>query len=202
VAARRASTARARAQPGGTIRAGYHRKIMAELEIHHHVEHHDAEGRRAGVQSAAIAILLAVVSIAAHRAHTQATILMTSSADRWQFFQSRRNRYYNAELKADLLTAIGQKNPASEAALLKAQEQMKKATEETEEARKEARNIESEAHHQEAAALRYDIGEGFLEIGLVTTSLFFIARRKLFPLMGIIAAIAGVCVAVSALFMH
>jgi hypothetical protein len=40
-------------------------------------------------------------------------------------------------------------------------------------------------------ALRYDLGEGLLEIGLVLSSFNFIARR-LFPRVGIVAAITGV----------
>jgi hypothetical protein len=175
---------------------------LAELEIHHHVEHTDPEGQRVGLQAAIIAIFLAVVSIAAHRAHTHATVLMTSSADKWAFFQSRRNRFYNAELKSELVGALGGNTAATQQVLLRAAEQMKKANEETEEARKEAQKVESDARHEEAVALRFDIGEGLLEIGLVTSSLFFIARRRIFPRMGVIAAVAGIAVAISALFMH
>jgi len=43
--------------------------------------------------------------------------------------------------------------------------------------------------------LRYDIGEGLLEIGLVLTSLYFISRSKLFPVIGMVAAIAGTVIA-------
>jgi hypothetical protein len=175
---------------------------LPELEIHHHVEHADPAGQRVGVQAAIIAIFLAVVSIAAHRAHTHATVLMTSSADKWAFFQSRRNRFYNAELKSELVAALAPDAPGSKQVMARAADQMKKATEETEQARKEAQEVEQAARHEEEVALRYDIGEGLLEIGLVTSSLYFIARRRIFPLMGIVAAIAGIAVAVTTLFMH
>ena len=48
----------------------------------------------------------------------------------------------------------------------------------------------------EARALCFDFGEGLLEIGLVLTSLYFISRSKLFPVLGASAAL-GIAIAVS-----
>ena len=49
---------------------------MAELEIHHEgAEHkHDPLGQRVGIMAAVLAVLLAVVTISSHRAHTEAII--------------------------------------------------------------------------------------------------------------------------------
>ena len=49
----------------------------------------------------------------------------------------------------------------------------------------------------EDQALRFDFGEGLLEIGLVLTSLYFIARSKLFPVVGVISALIGIGMAIS-----
>jgi len=46
-------------------------------------------------------------------------------------------------------------------------------------------------------ALRYDLGEGLLEIGLVLSSLYFISRKGMFPVLGIIAGIVGAGIAVT-----
>jgi hypothetical protein len=54
----------------------------------------------------------------------------------------------------------------------------------------------------EHKALRFDIGEGLLEIGLVLSSLYFIARKNMFPVMGILAAVAGSVVAVTGFLMQ
>jgi hypothetical protein len=43
--------------------------------------------------------------------------------------------------------------------------------------------------------LRFDFGEGLLEIGLVLTSLYFISRSKLFPVIGVISAVLGTAIA-------
>jgi hypothetical protein len=64
-------------------------------------------------------------------------------------------------------------------------------------AQEDARNQDKEAAHVEDRALRYDFGEGLLEIGLVLTSLYFISKSKLFPVLGGISAILGLAVAAS-----
>ena len=55
--------------------------------------------------------------------------------------------------------------------------------------------MESEAERVERRALHFDLGEGLLEIALVLSSLYFIARKMLFPVIGIIAGLCGIGVA-------
>ena len=43
------------------------------------------------------------------------------------------------------------------------------------------------------------LGEGLLEIALVLSSLYFISRKKMFPVIGVVAGIAGVAIAVTGL---
>ena len=50
----------------------------------------------------------------------------------------------------------------------------------------------------EYLALRFDIGEGFLDLGLVLTSLYFLGRQRWFPVAGVVTAAAGLLVALSA----
>jgi len=45
--------------------------------------------------------------------------------------------------------------------------------------------------------LRFDLGEGLLELGLVLSSLYFLSKRKFFPLFGALAALAGTIVGLS-----
>jgi len=63
-----------------------------------------------------------------------------------------------------------------------------------------AKETEEKGDLVERRALRYDFGEGLLEIGLVLSSLYFIARRKLFPTVGLIAGITGALAALAGLF--
>jgi len=72
---------------------------------------------------------------------------------------------------------------------------------------KQARDTQAEAerddHAAEAAedrARRYDVGEGLLEIGLALSSMYFIWRQTMFPVIGVIAGAAGALIAVSGFF--
>jgi hypothetical protein len=60
----------------------------------------------------------------------------------------------------------------------------------------EAKSKETETAHEEAKALRLDIGEGFLELGLVMSSLYFLSKRKFFPIIGGAAAVIGAALGV------
>src|SRR5580658_3274957 len=120
---------------------------MAEIEVK--PEHAgDPNTRRVGIMVGVVGILLSVVTIAGHRAHTQAVIHRTESNDQWA--------YYHAE---------------------KIQE--------------DAKRKDEESDLEERRALRFDIGEGLLELGLVLCSLYFLARNAFFPVFGMCAATAG-----------
>ena len=61
---------------------------------------------------------------------------------------------------------------------------------------KDARAKDEETRIEERRALRFDLGEGFLELGLVLCSLYFLARKTFFPTFGILAGVAGTAMAV------
>jgi len=65
-----------------------------------------------------------------------------------------------------------------------------------EDIQKDARRLEDETRHQESQALRLDLGEGFLELGLVMSSLYFLSKRKFFPVIGGVAAVIGAALGV------
>src|SRR6202034_1025052 len=82
--------------------------IMAEVEIG--VEHDhgsDPFGQRVGVMVGVIGIILAVVTIASHRAHTATVIAKTEANDQWTFFQAKKIREHLLDVGAGLATALG-----------------------------------------------------------------------------------------------
>jgi hypothetical protein len=173
---------------------------MAELEIHHETEHHDPTGKLIGVAASILAVLLAVVTIISHRAHTDAVLLKADANDQWSYYQSKRIKFHNLELGEDLLNAMQLKNEAAAKTLEKYATEKKRYEKDSGKAQDKAKETEKEAAHIEAKALRFDFGEGLLEIGLVLTSLYFIARSKLFPVLGLISASAGTVVALMGYF--
>jgi len=174
---------------------------MAELEIHHEVEHHDTLGRKVGVQASLVAVLLAVVTILSHRAHTDAVLLKAETNDKWAYYQSKRIKFHSLELGEDLIQAMPSRTPEAEKVLERYVAEKKRYTAESEKAQEDAKEGGRESAQVEARALRYDFGEGLLEIGLVLTSLYFIARSKLFPVLGLISSTLGIIIAAIGFFM-
>ncbi|MBZ5590675.1 MAG: DUF4337 domain-containing protein [Acidobacteriia bacterium] len=169
---------------------------MAELEIHTEPESQaDPRGQRVGILAAVLAVALAIATIASHRAHTAGVILRTEANDHWAFYQSQRIKLHNAELGEELISALGSKNEGTDHALERFRSEKAHYEGESNIAREEARKKVKEGDAVEERALRYDFGEGLLEIALVLTSLYFISRKMLFPIIGVIAGVAGLVIA-------
>jgi hypothetical protein len=170
---------------------------MAELEIHTEVEGGDPFGKKIGVLASILAVFLGVVTIVSHRAHTDAVLFKSEANDKWSFYQAKRIKFHSLELGVDLLNAMTARSPAADLTLARYEKEKKRYTKESNEAQEDARKQDEKAAHVEDQALRFDFGEGLIEIGLVLTSLYFIARSKLFPVVGVISAILGVGAAIS-----
>lgn len=169
---------------------------MAELEIHHEGHEADPLGQRIGVMAAIIALFLAAVTIMSHRSHTDAVIYKTEANDKWAFYQAKSIKRAQYDIAARVAAQSGS-GLAEE--FHKESERYKR---EDEEIMKEAQEKEAETGLSERRALKYDFGEGLLELGLILCSLYFISKKRLFPAVGIVSAVAGVLIASTALFLH
>jgi hypothetical protein len=173
---------------------------MPELEIHHEGHENDPVGKRIGILAAVLAVGLAIVTIASHRTHTAAIIHKSTSNDEWSHYQSTRLKYHNLELGENIISVLG-KSEAAEKMLADYAGQKKKYDEQGKEIQEKAQHADELAEADEHRALRFDFGEGLLEIGLVLSSLYFISKKMMFPVLGVIAGIAGVLIAVTGAFM-
>ena len=169
---------------------------MAELEIHHEGHEADPFGQRIGVMAAIIAVFLAGVTIMSHRSHTDAVIYKTEANDKWAFYQAKSIK----RAQYDIAARVASKSGSGLAEEF--QKESERYKREDEEIQKEAQEKESETGLAERRALNYDFGEGLLELGLVLCSLYFISKKKLFPSVGLVSALAGVLIAATALFLH
>jgi hypothetical protein len=173
---------------------------MAELEIHHEGGHGaDPMGQKVGVQAAILAVALAIVSIASHRTHTEAILQKSTANDEWAHYQSTRVKFHNLELGEQLATLLGPLNPAAAEARADFETQRKDYDGRGKAIQARAEEADRAAEAAERRGLLYDVGEGFLEIALVVTSLYFIARKGLFPVIGVVAGIGGVAVFIAGL---
>lgn len=173
---------------------------MAELEIHHEEGHgHDPVGQKMGVLAAVLAVMLAIAGIESHRTHTAAIIDKSTANDEWAHYQAARVKYHNLELGQNLLGVLDAKGPAAEKMAADYTAQMGKYDKQAKDIQNHAQQLESACERDEGRALRYDIGEGLLEIGVVLVSLYFISKKMLFPVVGAVAGVAGVIIALTGL---
>ena len=164
---------------------------MAELEIHHEGHESDPLGKKIGVVAAIISVFLGVVTIASHRAHTEGVLLKTDANDKWSYYQAQRMKFHNLELGEDLLGAIANPPAGTQKTLARYHADKDKYDKRSKQAQEQAEAIEKRSEVVEQKALKFDFGEGLLEIGLVMTSLFFISKNTIFPALGVILAVAG-----------
>lgn len=170
---------------------------MAELEIHHeHSHEEDPLGKTIGILAAVLAVLLAIVTIMSHRAHTEGVLLKTDANDKWSYYQANRIKYHNLELGEDLLNALPGKTPNAAETLNRYARDKEKYAKQAKEIQDDANALEERTRALENRALFYDFGEGLLEIGLILTSLYFISKSKMFPTVGLIASLLGIAAAV------
>jgi hypothetical protein len=163
---------------------------MSEIEVKpEHVN--DPTARRVGLLVGVVGVLLSVVTIASHRAHTLAVIHRTEANDDWAYYQAKKDREYISEVTAALLQTLASDPAKAEAPMHKLNAAHDKYAADAEKIREDADRHDAETKLEERRALYFDIGEGFLELGLVLCSLYFLARTSFFPIFGIIASLAG-----------
>jgi len=168
---------------------------MPEIEV---APHHaaDPDTRRVGILVGVVGILLSVVTIASHRAHTHAVIHRTESNDQWNYYQAKKIRENTSEVALALLTALSSDPAKTEPPARKLEAARAKYAADAERIQEDARAKDEETKTEERRALRFDIGEGLLELGLVLCSLYFLARKAFFPAFGMLASIAGTAMGV------
>ena len=173
---------------------------MTTIEIHagHREQAGDWFAKVVGVMVAIIGVVLAMVTIASHRAHTAAVIYRTEANDQWASYQAEKVRENIMDAVASLASLVSTDDRE------KARDLAQQLTQRRERYSQDAEDTQRDAHEREALsereehrALRLDLGEGLLELGLVMSSLYFLSRQRLFPIAGVMAALIGAAVAAS-----
>lgn len=169
---------------------------MPEIEVT--PEHAaDPNTRRVGILVGVVGILLSVVTIASHRAHTKAVIYRTESNDQWSYYQAKKIRENTEEVALTLMQALGSDPAKTDALARKLEEARAKYSSDAEKIQHDARSTDEKTENEERRALRFDIGEGLLELGLVLCSLYFLARKTFFPVFGILSSVAGTAMGIA-----
>lgn len=152
---------------------------------------------------AILAVLVAGVAVLGHRTHTEEIILQNRVTDQWGYYQAKNIRRSTYELFLDLLRIAEFKDhKAVEALQTKYQSTIDKYAKDQKEIDAEARKLENEVDLERRRADRFDLGESFLEVGLVVTSITLLTRKRLYWVMGMVAAAIGVVIAALGLMLH
>ena len=174
-------------------------------ELHEHAEHAREHPDLAPITltMAVLAVLVAAVSLLGHRTHTEEIILQNKVTDEWAYYQAKNIRRHTDELFADMTTVIATKDADGAAKLHeKYKAEADRYKDEQKELDAKARETEKEGDLTRRKADRFDLGEVFLEIALVVTSITLLSGRRIFWHLGLLMATAGVLIAASSWLVH
>lgn len=167
-------------------------------ELHEQAEHGKHTGMApVSLTMALLAVLVAVVSLLGHRAHTEEVVTQAKASDQWAYYQAKSIRQHEDELFVSANNA-----GAAADAREKISQEAERYKHDKEEIQAEARKLEAEVALVGRRADRFDLGEVFLEIGLVITSITLMSGKRLFWALGMILGVVGIVVAATGMLVH
>ncbi|MGC2111427.1 MAG: DUF4337 domain-containing protein, partial [Candidatus Korobacteraceae bacterium] len=120
------------------------------------------------------------------------------ATDQWGYYQAKNMRRNNLEALDDVLTALeNTKAEGAERVHKRFHEEIDKYRDQQKEIQDEARGLEAEVQHATRRADRFDLGEVFLEIALVVTSITLLTDRRAYWYFGLVLAVVGLSFAAS-----
>lgn len=164
--------------------------VHEELEehVHHAQGHHD---KLVAGCMAIIAAFLAVVSVLGTRSETEELLLQQQASDQWAYRQAKDIRRYQAQTVADILAQMSGDQKAAKRYAGDA----KKYGEQTQDIQDKARDLEKERERVSHQTVGFHIGEVFLELAIVLSSLSILAKRKDLFYAAVGSCIVGVAIA-------
>ena len=174
-------------------------------ELHEHAEHgaHNPSMAPVSLTMAVAAVLLAIVSLLGHRAHTEETILQNKTSDRWAYYQAKNIRMHEDEVMEDLaavMVATDTQKAAQVRDKYKAEADRYRGDKSEIEA--QAQELENDTARESRRADRFDLSEVFLEIALVVTSITLLSGRRIFWYSGVVFTAIAVVVALTSLIVR
>jgi hypothetical protein len=144
---------------------------------------------------AIIAACLAVVAVYGHITTTEELLTQQKAADQWAFYQAKALRRYQSDVAQDILSALPGEGAAKAAEKYKAN--LERYEKEGEQIQEKAKEFEQESDLMGRRALRLHLGEVFLELAIVFSSLAILSRREIFFYVGVAGAAIGLVVGAS-----
>lgn len=170
-------------------------------ELKEHAQHaqHPFD-RRVAATMAIIAAALAVVSVLGHLFATEELLLQQKASDQWSYYQAKSIRRYQSEVAKDLFATMGSANSEKKAEDYKGKAEGYKK--DMEEISKDATEKEKESRLRGHQALCLHIGEIFLEIAIVFSSLAILTKRPTLYWTAVSSSALGVVIAIGTVFVR
>src|SRR5271168_1686511 len=119
-----------------------------------------------------LAVLVALVTLLGHRAHTEELLLQAQATDQWAFFQAKNIRLHEMQAVADMLGALAPQDKEKTAAVRdKYVKEVERYESDKDDITDKAKELEAERDLVSRRADRFDGGEALLEVGLVICSI-------------------------------
>ena len=178
--------------------------------MHEALEGHGEHGGHGGpltmpvtVTLSILAVLVAMVTLLGHRAHTEELLLQAKASDQWAYFQAKNIRLRETQSVADILGALAPADKEKTAALHKKYlTEVERYEKEKDQISEQARDFEKERDRVQRRADRFDAGEVFLEIALIICSFTLLTKKKGFWLAGIVLGLVGAITAAGGILLH
>ncbi len=139
-----------------------------------------------------LAVLVAIVTVCGHRAHTEAVLAQTRASDQWNLYQAQKIRQYDTQLTTDLFEGLTARDPATAGKIVSGYKaHLQKWCQDLANDEKTAREQEAEVAKAERRADRFDLGEALLEIGLVVAAITLLTRQRSYWYIGMAFGVAG-----------
>jgi hypothetical protein len=172
---------------------------MAEHEVEEHVHHaHEPFDKVVAGTMAGVASFLAIVSVLGQHFTTEKLLRQQQSSDQWSFYQAKNIRRYVADSTIDLLKQA----KAEPKSLEKYQKDAERYQKDMDGIKEKAESLEKQSESAGERAESFHLGEVFLEIGIVLSSLAILTKRKPFFYGGAVASVIGLGLAIRAYLMH
>jgi len=143
---------------------------------------------------AIVAAVLAMVSVLGLHFISEKLLNQQLASDQWAYYQAKNIRHYAAQVARDLLA---QAKAAPDVTGTYAKD-MVRYDKDMKEIQTKAKEYENERDVDSQRAERLHIGEVFLEVAIVLSSLAILTKRKFWYAAGTVSAVVGVIVAASA----
>ncbi len=149
-----------------------------------------------------LAVLVALVTVESHRAHTSAVLDQARASDTWELYQAKKIRQTSISSTSDLMTVLAPSNPVALAKLNEYRSHTAKWDEDLKQSEEKARGFEEKVEAAEHRAGRFDAGEALLQIAVVLASITLLTRQRIYWLVALLVGGMGLVFGISAFLLH